>query len=186
MANRQDEKKRLSPKTKGTDQIPIVGREDKGELLRLLGRQGALLDELDDVIEAGQPLSAGTASPNMDTDYLLREARRQAAFQGEFGEAYNRDYKEVDSTDPRALHAAETRNKVTIVTLELPEAEDAAAGPVLAVRRETEVLAHPVDKDATEKIRINVPATPVVAETAEEQEVERGEVVNAALRRQGR
>ncbi len=172
MKTREDEKNRLSPKTKGTDQIPIVGREDKGDLLKLLGRQGAFLDALDDVIEDGQPLSSGTSRPNMDVDYMMREAARQKGFQSEFGEAYNRDYAEVDTTDAKMLNAASTRNLVTIRTQELPENEGEAAGPILGIRRETTVLEHPVDPDATAKVRVTVPMEVPATPLAETEEVE--------------
>ncbi len=172
--------------TFSTKDIPIVGREDKGKVLKALNKNPLKHGILDHIDPGPEPIKGTEAQPYLGTDpeYMARERARAADFEKTFGLKHERKLEETDS-----LVASDKRIAVTYRTQELPTGDkekDKKIGKATVVKRVIEVPFGNLHLDTEADIapvttRVSVEADENVAEV-EEVEVE-AQVEEAQKRR---
>ncbi len=108
---------RYGKKILSTADVPVVGRESKGELLKALSRNPDKRGILNHVELGPEPIKGTEAQPYLGTDheYMARERARASEFEKTFGIKHERKMEETDS-----LVASEKRIAVTYRQQELP------------------------------------------------------------------
>jgi hypothetical protein len=119
---------------KTTEDVPIIGRENKMELNKALTKSP--LQHMDHVPLGPEPIKGTEANPYLGTDaeYMARERERQAGFEKTWGIKHDRRMEETDN-----LTASDKRVPVTYRQQELPTGDAAKdkriAKPVVVARK---------------------------------------------------